>query len=472
MKNIRTRRILAGILILTTILSVAGCGNKETKKRSKSRKSTRQSATDVAEPPADTLSTPTPTQAPTPTPDQPGYASLQLSNEYLVGFDYCSYELMSSDPVIFGRVRYDGKIEADFDYRLANGERRTETKIFDLTDEQFSNIQSGIHLKELYELDPEEADPEETYDGGCIWLFIYGKDGEVIKACGGFCPHNKQFNAMHNLIHENLPEEFLEEYEYCCRKEETYQQFGWRGYGVFLSEKITPSDIRGYGTIVIDAQEYTYEEIQAFRAEEMRVYSYLNVGSLENFRDYYDEYKDLCLGKYEHWDDEQWIDVTSERWQAFILEELAPSIVEKGCDGFFVDNCDVYYQYPTEEVLRALGTIMEGLVDTKLEVIMNGGDAFIDAYTTTIGPWTNVISGINQETVFTKIDWDTGTFRARNSSDNEFLFYTEYIERYAEQGVYIYLIEYTQNAGVQNEVIDYCREHNFMYLLSPTLELG
>ncbi|MBP3277506.1 MAG: endo alpha-1,4 polygalactosaminidase, partial [Butyrivibrio sp.] len=165
-----------------------------------------------------------------------------------------------------------------------------------------------------------------------------------------------------------------------------------------------------YDTVVIDAQYFEAADIAEFRNEGHKVYSYINVGSLENFRDYYAEYQDLTLDVYENWEDEKWVDATSESWQSFILDELTPSLLAKNIDGFFVDNCDVYYMYPDDEMLDGIATIMNGLVATVKEVIMNGGDAFIEGYTENGGNYREVITGINQESVFTRIDWEKGSF--------------------------------------------------------------
>ncbi len=137
-----------------------------------------------------------------------------------------------------------------------------------------------------------------------------------------------------------------------------------REYGVFLSVEDNLDSLDEYKTIVIDAQYFGTSEIKEFKNREHKVYSYINVGSLEDFRDYYDTYKDLSIGGYEHWDDEIWIDVSDERWQDFILNTLAPDLLNKGIDGFFVDNCDVYYQCETELILDGLSNIMQGLKNT------------------------------------------------------------------------------------------------------------
>ena len=126
-------------------------------------------------------------------------------------------------------------------------------------------------------------------------------------------------------------------------------------YGVFLSVTEDLSALRDYKTVVIDAQYFSGAEIEAFRADGHTVYSYLNVGSLENFRDYYATYAPLTLGAYEHWDEERWIDVADQRWQRFLTETLIPALLEKHIDGFFVDNCDVYAYAPTREMRAMAG---------------------------------------------------------------------------------------------------------------------
>ena len=167
------------------------------------------------------------------------------------------------------------------------------------------------------------------------------------------------------------------------------------------------------------------------------------------------------------------MDVSDERWQDFILNELAPELLAKGINGFFVDNCDVYYNYPSDEILNGLATILKGLKQMGVEVIINGGDAFLDAYTESVGPWTDVISGINQECVFTGIDWDEDALVIADEEDKEY--FTEYIEKYASQGAYIYLIEYAGDDrkywDVTYDIKEYCINHNFLYYISDSIDL-
>ena len=240
-------------------------------------------------------------------------------------------------------------------------------------------------------------------------------------------------------------------------------------YGVFLSICENIEQFADYEIVVIDAQYYPKEELDAFRSKGHKVFSYINIGSLEDFRDYYDEYKDLSLGAYEHWEEEVWVDVSQKRWQDFMLNDIAAGLLEKDIDGFFVDNCDVYYVHPKQEILEGLTVIMKGLKATGKKVIINSGDTFLDAYCEQGGKWDDVISGINQESVFSTILWDEGTFGTAEPEDHEY--FVSYIDRYGSKGAEIYLLEYTIDEELMKEIKAFCEERGYTYYVADSIEL-
>ena len=241
-------------------------------------------------------------------------------------------------------------------------------------------------------------------------------------------------------------------------------------YGVFLSVGKNLNKLKNYEIVVIDAQNFKKKEIQAFRAKGHKVYSYINIGSLENFRSYYKQYKSLKLGKYEHWDEEIWINVADKKWQNFIIKKLMPSLLDKGIDGFFVDNCDVYYHYKKKGILNGLTVMMKSMVATGKAVLINGGDCYLDAYCKSGGKWSDVITGINQETVFSKIIWNKkDKFGTASKKDHKY--FVSYIERYAKKGADIYLLEYSRDKKLISKIKAYCKKKGFGYYVSDSVEL-
>ena len=241
-----------------------------------------------------------------------------------------------------------------------------------------------------------------------------------------------------------------------------------KSYGVFLSVTDNLDQLGDYETVVIDAQYFTAADIDSFKQKGHKVYTYINVGAIENFRSYFNQYQSLTLAPYENWDEEYWVDVSDQTWQDFMVYDLIPEMISKGVDGFFVDNCDVYYHYQTDAVLDGLTHILRVMIDTGREVILNGGDTFLDAYCAG-GSWKDVITGISQESVFTRIDWQDESFGEADAQDRTYFQF--YVERYADQGADIYLLEYTTDDELIRKIKDYCHTKGFYYYISDSLEL-
>ena len=60
-------------------------------------------------------------------------------------------------------------------------------------------------------------------------------------------------------------------------------------YGIFIGvdPDDLPEDMKDYDIIVIDAQNFTRGQIQKFKNNGQKVYSYINAGSIEKTRSYY-----------------------------------------------------------------------------------------------------------------------------------------------------------------------------------------
>ena len=214
-------------------------------------------------------------------------------------------------------------------------------------------------------------------------------------------------------------------------------------YGIFIGvdPDDLPEDMKDYDIIVIDAQNFTRGQIQKFKNNGQKVYSYINAGSIEKTRSYYGKYADLTLDPYENWDEEYWVDVSSEKWQDFISYDISQKLLDKDIDGFFVDNIDIYYQYPRPEIYNGLCNILNNLMDYDKPVIVNGGDVFVSEYISRNGNIKDILTGINQETVFSKINFDQETFE-KNDEDT-----IEYFKKLKENNYQVVLI----NDGSKSE---------------------
>ena len=55
-------------------------------------------------------------------------------------------------------------------------------------------------------------------------------------------------------------------------------------------------------------------------------------------------------------------------------------LYEKEVDGFFIDNCDVYYYAPRKDIFDGLTVILQYIMTLGKEVIINGGDTYVTEY--------------------------------------------------------------------------------------------
>ena len=221
-------------------------------------------------------------------------------------------------------------------------------------------------------------------------------------------------------------------------------------------------------TIVIDAQYYTKQEIADLKAAGHTVYTYLNIGSVETFRDYYKEYESITLGAYENWEDERWVDVSQKAWQDFIADK-AKELRKKGVDGFFVDNCDVYYYNHESKIFEGVCAILRDLHSGNGYVMINGGDDFVMDYVSAYGGLDDVLDGVNQESIYTSIDWENDSFSVNNHHDRDY--FLKYLNLVKNCGKDRYAIEYTTSGRIAGKAAMLAKSRGYTVYIADSLEL-
>ncbi|MBQ3774123.1 MAG: glucanotransferase, partial [Pseudobutyrivibrio sp.] len=127
------------------------------------------------------------------------------------------------------------------------------------------------------------------------------------------------------------------------------------------------------------------------------------------------------------------------------------------------------YIDPREEIYAGLTTILSGLKATGKSVIVNGGDAYVSRYLDENNTLDKVIDGVNQESVYTSINWDEGTFGEATDDDREY--FLDYLERVRDAGGVVYLLEYTTDEKLACYIEDECDAHGYHVYISDSLEL-
>ena len=154
----------------------------------------------------------------------------------------------------------------------------------------------------------------------------------------------------------------------------------------------------GYDLLVVDGQEAKPGMIAELQAQGTVVLGYLSVGTIENWRPWYERLKPYRIEAWKNWEGEYFARVSKRGFRRQMTRHIAPKLYAKGFDGLFLDNVDMIEVYRREasgmrKLVAALGRLVHA----------DGGLLFAQNGYSIIGPMLDELDGWNREDV-------TGTF--------------------------------------------------------------
>ena len=239
-------------------------------------------------------------------------------------------------------------------------------------------------------------------------------------------------------------------------------------YGVFLGvdgDKVG-NKLKNYKTVVIEPTVFTKRQIKLLKRQGKKVYAYINVGAIERYRPYYHKYSHLTFANYDNWD-ERWVNISKKKWQKFIISR-ARLFKSYGYDGFFVDNLDVYAHKKKTSIYNGACRILLAMKQMGASVIINGADVFVSKAISK-GHAKRIIDAVNQEEVFTSIDFDVNSYGRQSKSILNY--YKRYFKRVKRAGIKGYLLEYRAHGSNLRRLRNYCRANGFNYYNARSLYL-
>ncbi len=252
-----------------------------------------------------------------------------------------------------------------------------------------------------------------------------------------------------------------------------------KDYGVFIgvdtrdfSAKKKAKYIKAIGQyeeVVIDASTWSKKDLKELRNyKTKKIYSYIDIGSLENYRSYWKQFKDYKLEQYENWPDEWWMDVSYKKWQTYMVDTYAVKLSKKGIDGFFVDNCDVYYHYKTTKIYKGLSTILKGLRKLEDVVIINGGDTYVSKVISKKDK--RYFTAVNQECVYTMIkDYEHDGFKKQTKEETKY--FVSYLKKCQKNKIDVYILDYTKNKSLKKKSYSNAKKNGWKAYVSPYVDL-
>lgn len=247
-------------------------------------------------------------------------------------------------------------------------------------------------------------------------------------------------------------------------------------YGAFLGR--SDNDVTGFSNykyVSVELDEFGDSNIERLNSKGVNFLAYLNIGSLETYRDYYDDYESYTFKDYDNWPDERWIDVSNSNWQDFVVNTLAKGFKDRNAYGVYLDNVDVY-SIAKEDGLNysayaeGIKNILKGVTDLGLFVMMNGGAEFLEDIKDNEDDAIGLIWAYHQEEVFSLIkDYENNTFGEQNTEDKEH--YQEISSMMKDMGKEVFYLEYTTDENLQKTIKEYCDSKEYHYYFASDVDL-
>ena len=144
-------------------------------------------------------------------------------------------------------------------------------------------------------------------------------------------------------------------------------------YNVSLTTKLKPPQ---KGIIAIEPEDYSAAEIAALKKSGARVLAYLSVGSVSDERSYYKQLEPYTLRKLDDWPHERYLDLRQPAVREW-LQNRARKLKSMGFDGWWLDNIDVYEEYRSTEMFKALVCTLHAIKALGGYAMVNGGMMFL-----------------------------------------------------------------------------------------------
>jgi endo-alpha-1,4-polygalactosaminidase (GH114 family) len=161
----------------------------------------------------------------------------------------------------------------------------------------------------------------------------------------------------------------------------------------------------GFDLVVVDGESARARDIAAIhRANGRLVLAYLDVGTIEDYRGWYQAAKPYRLDYWGDWG-EWYANVNASGFRSLMLKRVAPAMLAKGFDGLFLDNTDMTETHPAQKPgMRALVAALSRLARSHGKLLFAQNGAGVN------WPLRHFYDGMNFEDVSFSYDFDSQTY--------------------------------------------------------------
>ena len=191
----------------------------------------------------------------------------------------------------------------------------------------------------------------------------------------------------------------------------------------------------GFDLVVVDGENAGAREVAAIkRASGGLVLAYLDVGTIESYRSWYNAAKPYRLDYWGDWG-EWYANVNAAGFRSLLLGRVAPAMLATGFDGLFLDNTDMTETHAAQKPgMRALVAGLSRLVRARGKLLMAQNGAGVN------WPLRRFYDGINFEDVSFSYDFARHAYFRRGAGSVARA--QEEIRRYRRAGLKVTATDY------------------------------
>lgn len=238
------------------------------------------------------------------------------------------------------------------------------------------------------------------------------------------------------------------------------------------SDQVPPGDLLAFDTCILSPENRTALPEDAPAQTFLGYLSVVEIAGDASYRQAALDAGVQPLGNNTTWNSTL-VNPAQSEWQRFVLETLAPKIIERGYDGFFLDTAEsVEYlaeHTPTqrEQYYQGLKELVISLREQypQAKIVINRGFSVLpDLYDT--------VDGVLVESLFRAYDYDKEVYT--ESSENDQAWLLERLHPAREAGLSVYVADFLPRteATLARETVARIREEGFIPLITEPDLMG
>jgi len=179
----------------------------------------------------------------------------------------------------------------------------------------------------------------------------------------------------------------------------------------FCYGKIAPESIKGYNYVVLEAQQFSKDDITVFKKNNLNVIAYISLGEVNKYASFYDKIEKYTLGENKIWNSRV-LDLSNKETNQILFEQVS-LLVKQGFNGLFLDNVDNFSSYgPSFAQRNYLVRFIKKMKEEYKELILiqnSGVELLSETHT--------YVNSILIESLATDYNFNKATYRTRKKSD-------------------------------------------------------